>query len=86
MMPGFRVLRELIIEVLSPSNTGSEVYDRERTCFDGGCREFWIVDPDTRQVHVTTPKSPRHTYRSGEQIPVTLLGGATITVGLIFQD
>jgi Uma2 family endonuclease len=77
---------ELVVEVLSPSNTASEMYDRERTCFDAGCREFWIVDPDTRQIHVTSPDGPSRTYRSGEKIPVALLGGAMIEVDQIFQD
>jgi hypothetical protein len=61
------------------------MFDRERTCFNGGCREFWIVDPETRQVHVTSPDGPRRTYRSGEQIPIALLSGASLAVDLIFQ-
>jgi Uma2 family endonuclease len=77
---------ELVIEVLSPSNTVSEMYDRERTCFNGGCREFWIVDPDTRRIYVTFPDAPKRTYGSGEQVPVALLGDATIAVDQIFQD
>jgi Uma2 family endonuclease len=77
---------EIVIEVLSPSNTASEMYDRERICFDARCREFWVVDPEARQVHVTTPDGPRRTYRSGEQVPVPLLGSATIVVDQIFED
>ena len=76
---------KIVIEVLSPSNTVREMYDRERTCFDGGCREFWVVDPDIREVHVTSPDGPRRTYRSGDQAPTVLLGGATIAVDQIFH-
>ena len=31
---------ELVIEVLSPSNTAQEINDRERLCLETGCREF----------------------------------------------
>ena len=77
---------EIVIEVLSPSNTVREMYDREQTCFEGGCREFWVVDPETRQVHVTSPDRPRRTYGSGEQVPIALLGRGTVPVDQIFQD
>src|SRR4029450_3025343 len=77
---------EIVIEMLSPSNKVSEMDDRERTCFEGGCREFWVVAPDTRQVYVTSPDGPRRTYRSGEQIPITVAGSATIPINSIFQD
>jgi Uma2 family endonuclease len=77
---------EIVIEVLSPSNTASEMYDRERICFDAGCREFWVIDPEACQVHVTSPDGPRRTYRSGEQVPAALLGSVTIPVNSVFQD
>jgi Uma2 family endonuclease len=41
---------EFVVEVLSPSNTASEMLDRERTCLLGGCSEFWTVDPQRRLV------------------------------------
>jgi len=31
-------------------NTMSEINDREKLCLENGAREFWIVDPDLRQV------------------------------------
>src|ERR1019366_6679855 len=46
---------DLVIEVLSPSKTAAEIYDKERICLANGAREFWVVDPDRRQVKVTTP-------------------------------
>ena len=69
----------IVIEVLSPSNTGAAMDDRRRTCLDGGCREFWTVDPLTREVHVSTPDRLTRTHRAGETIEIPLLG-ATLTV------
>jgi Uma2 family endonuclease len=60
---------ELVIEVLSPSNTASEMFDRERTCLDGGCKEFWVIDPDRRQIRVSTPDRAPRTYGPGEAVP-----------------
>ena len=66
----------IVIEVLSPSIIVSDLYDRERTCLESGCREFWSVDPETRQIRVSTPDRLTRTYRKGEQIAVGLLGGS----------
>ena len=59
-----------IVEVLLPSNTASEMFDRERTCLEGGCQEFWVIDPDRRQVRVSTPDRAPRTYGVGEAVPV----------------
>jgi Uma2 family endonuclease len=60
---------EVVVEVLSPSNRASEIFDRERTCFEGGCNEFWVVDPERREVRVSTPQTPTRTYGPGEAVP-----------------
>lgn len=75
---------EIVIEVLSPSNTAAEIYDKEQLCLQNGAREFWVVDPDRRQVKVSTPNGHTITYQSGQQIPLPLLGGAKLTVDDIF--
>ena len=37
---------DLVIEVLSPSNTAAEIYEKEKLCLENGSREFWVVDPE----------------------------------------
>jgi Uma2 family endonuclease len=76
---------ELVIEVLSPSNTFEEMLDKEKTCFEGGCREFWLLDEKRRQVKVSTPDGVTRTYRAGQQIPLTLFGGGSLSVDAIFS-
>ncbi len=75
---------ELVIEVLSPSNTAAEIYDKEKICLENGAQEFWVVDPDGRQVKVSTPDGRTLTYRSGQEIPLVLFGNATVAVDAIF--
>jgi Uma2 family endonuclease len=77
---------ELVIEVLSPSNTAEEMLDKEKTCLEGGCREFWVVNEKRRQVKVTTPDGLTKTYHEGQQIPLTLFGGGSLAVGAIFTE
>jgi Uma2 family endonuclease len=59
---------ELVIEVLSPSNTLKKMRDRRKICLDNGCREFWIVDSKKREVEVSTPDGHSVTYQAGQQI------------------
>jgi Uma2 family endonuclease len=77
---------ELVIEILSPSNRAQEILDKEKTCLEGGCREFWVVDEKRRQVKVTTPDGLTKTYREGQQIPLTLFGGGSLDVSAIFME
>jgi Uma2 family endonuclease len=44
---------ELVIEVLSPSNTVNEINDKMFICMSNGCHSFWIVDPKRHTVSVT---------------------------------
>ena len=48
----FRGVPEVVIEVLSPSNTASEMLEREEICLRHGGREFWLVDPGRESVKV----------------------------------
>ena len=76
---------DLVIEVLSPSNSASEIYDREMLCLENGGQEFWVVDPDRRQVKVSTPDGRTVTYQSGPEIPLPLFGNAKVAVNDIFD-
>ena len=76
---------EIVIEVLSPSNTVTEMLDKEKLCLENGCQEFWIVDPDLRLVKVSTPDGRATTYHSGQEIPLPLLNGGRLAVDSIFS-
>jgi Uma2 family endonuclease len=65
---------DLVIEILSPSNTAREMYDKEQLCLAKGCLEFWVVDPDKRYVRVARADGPSTIYRAGQQIPLEVLG------------
>lgn len=76
---------ELVIEVVSPSNTASELHDKELLCLANGCREFWVVDPQRRIVKVSTPDGNTKRYDEGDHIPLSVFGSGSIPVAEIFN-
>ena len=48
----FRGVPAIVIEVLSPSNSASEMLAREEICLRHGGQEFWLVDPQRASVKV----------------------------------
>jgi hypothetical protein len=42
------------------------------------------VDPDRRQVKISTPDGRTTTYRSGQEIPLPMFGNATIAADAVF--
>ena len=46
----FRGVPAVVIEVLSPSNSASEMLEREEICLRHGGQEFWLVDPQRDSV------------------------------------
>jgi Uma2 family endonuclease len=75
---------DMVIEILSPSNTAQEMLDRETICLENGCREFWVLDARRTLVRVSKPDGTSRVYRSGQRIPLTLWGDAELAVDDIF--
>jgi len=76
---------DLVIEILSPSNTAHEMYDKEQLCLATGCREFWVVDQDARYVRVARTNGPSAVYRTGQHVPLQVLGSdASLSVDDLF--
>jgi Uma2 family endonuclease len=73
---------DLVIEVLSPSNTATEMRDRKKVCLENGSVEFWIVDFALREIEVSTRDGHSVTYKSGQEIP--LFFGGSVAVDAIF--
>jgi Uma2 family endonuclease len=73
---------DIVMEVLSPSNTASEMLDKEQICLENGAREFWVVDPVRRQVKVSGADGHAATYKAGQSVPLWF--GGTLPVDSIF--
>jgi hypothetical protein len=33
---------DLVVEILDPSNSATEIYDKEKLCLENGAKEFWV--------------------------------------------
>jgi Uma2 family endonuclease len=75
---------DLVVEVLSPSNTAAELLEKEQICLENGASEFWVIDDRRRQVRVTSVTGQVHVYKSGQSIPLTVLGVGELAVDAIF--
>jgi Uma2 family endonuclease len=76
---------ELVIEILSPSNTKAGMRERAALCLANGCLESWVLDEKKRQITVSTANGSTITYRSGQLIPLRLFGDASLPVDRIFE-
>jgi Uma2 family endonuclease len=65
----------IVIEVLSPSNTASEMLDREEICLRHGGREFWLVDPQRESVKVIRSDGFSSVHDLAGSIESITLGG-----------
>ena len=75
----------IAIEVLSPSNTASETFDRERMCLSNGGQEFWVLDPKRQTIKVTTSGGRTRSYGLAEEIPIECIStGSSLSIARIF--
>ena len=72
---------ELVIEILSPSNTAAEIQDKKEICLENGTVEFWVVDPKRQQVKVSDREGRTNLYKAGQQISLFF---GSIAVDAIF--
>ena len=71
-----RVVPDLAVEILSPSNTAAEMREKVTEYLRVGVRLVWIVDPETETVTIHTP----------DVAPVILPANAEITGGAVLPD
>ena len=75
---------ELVIEILSPSNTKGEMREKAALFLSTGAEEFWIVDANRKSVTVMWHQQNALIYEMGDRIPLNLFGG-DLAVAEIFE-
>jgi len=70
---------DLVIQILSPSNTAAGILDKEQLCLGNGSVEFWVIDPKHKQARVSTRDGRVATYKSGQKIPLFFGGSIAVT-------
>jgi Uma2 family endonuclease len=85
--PGWmRATPDLVVEVLSPSETAAELEDKVDDYRTAGTRLFWIVDPATRTVSVRATGDPERRLTESETIDGgDVLPGFTFAIARLFE-
>jgi len=84
---GCRGAPDLVIEILSPSNTAIEMERKFSLYQEAGVREYWIVDSknDIIRVHCFQDSAVfTKTYKSPDAVPVGVLPGFSIALEQVF--
>jgi Uma2 family endonuclease len=80
---------DLVVEVVSPSTSHRDVFDKKRLYEANEVREYWIVDPDseTVEVHTLTDEGLSLHERHVETGPAAsaLLDGFTVDLDALFS-
>lgn len=87
--PRIEVAPELVIEVLSPSDTASEWLDKLRDYHQIGVQEVWAVDPQSASVEVLgwseSGWQSLGVYVGEQPVRSKVLGDTQITPAVLFQ-
>ena len=75
---------ELVIEVLSPSNTKAEIHEKAVLCLSTGAVQFWVVDAKRRIVSITPRGGEPVLYCPGDRISLPMFN-SELEVSEIFS-
>ena len=79
----------MAVEILSPSTTSRDMTIKFNKYMSAGVREYWIVNPENKYVHVCVLKDGEYDitdYLCGGKIPVRILEGCEIDFDRVFAD
>ena len=86
---GCRGAPDLAIEILSPSNTATEINRKKNLYLKAGVLEFWIVDPEEKLVEINVLKDGNYTayfYRLGESLKSFKFPGFELPLDALFAE
>ena len=86
---GCRGAPDLVIEILSPSNTALEMERKRGLYRKAGVREYWVVDTEDNRITVYCFKDGAiftNTYESSDTVPVDVLPGLNVALDQVFAD
>lgn len=76
---------DLMIEVVSPRFTSTQIQQKLEAFLDAGTQAAWIVDPEPRQITIIFPDGAVDTFESGHTIPADgIIPGLSILADDLF--
>jgi Uma2 family endonuclease len=86
---GCRGAPELVVEILSPSNTAIEMDRKFSLYLQAGVQEYWIAAPEEKVIHVhrfRDGKMSTRIYGAGDSAASDLLPGLEIPLPPVFAE
>ncbi|MCL2411274.1 MAG: Uma2 family endonuclease [Treponema sp.] len=86
---GCRGAPDLVVEILSPSNTAIEMQRKLKLYQDAGVREYWIVDPESKAVNVYRFQQGAimfFTYGKDTAVPVGIFPDLNVVLEQMFAE
>jgi Uma2 family endonuclease len=79
------IIPELVVEVLSPSETPRTILRKLKQYFGAGVKEVWVIDPEAREIEVWTgPSLPNHALGGSAVLESPLLPGFSLPLEELF--
>ena len=79
------VAPDLVVEIVSPSDSRREVHDKAHMWLSHGVRLVWVVHPETRTVEVYRPDGDAATLSESDALDgLDVLPGFTCAVSAVF--
>jgi len=86
---GCRGAPDMVVEILSPSNTAIGMEDKFHLYRDAGVREYWLVDPNnkTLKTHLFVGGKPDvQIYAAPDKAEVGIFPGFSVDLALVFAE
>jgi len=86
---GCRGAPDMVIEILSPSNTAIEMDQKLRLYREAGVREYWVVNPEKNWLTVYCFQNDiivSKTYKSTDTVAVTIFPELSIPLEQVFAE
>ena len=80
---------DLVIEIISPSTAKYDRIYKLRKYQQAGIREYWIVDPETKSLHVYILENGRYVasaYDETDKVPISVLKDCEIDLQAVFTE
>jgi Uma2 family endonuclease len=74
---------DLVIEIMSPSNSRRELFLKFQYYLEAGVREYWVIDPEEKKVQVHIYENDHYlstAYRENAVIALAVLPGLEIAL------
>jgi len=79
---------DLVIEIISPSNTYNELFLKYQLYLKAGVKEFWAIDTEKKTANINICDNGYYNYTNYEKddvIPVTIFDGLKISMKDIWE-